>query len=155
MHILHSCRSNSCWFCGPQVLPPNFGHSFLRCYSHSFLWHQLSSALSSCWAGTGGTMPKTDPRNLMQEMRDPFDLARELKQVWEWCRISLDQHTPLMDQINFLRFFSFGISSSYCLIKFIIMWSWMSVRRWYSLCYSLLSLRVYSKDTQCINALFE
>jgi hypothetical protein len=63
-------------------------------------------------------MPKTDPRNLMQEMRDPFDLARELKQVWEWCRISLDQHTPLMDQINFLRFFSFGISSSYCLIKF-------------------------------------
>jgi len=41
----------------------------------------MSSALSSCWAGTGGTMPKTDPRNLMQEMRDPFDLARELKQV--------------------------------------------------------------------------
>ena len=39
----------------------------------------MSSALSSCWAGTGGTicMPKTDPRNLMQEMREPFDLARE------------------------------------------------------------------------------
>ena len=53
----------------------------------------------------------------MQEMRDAYDLARETSV--RVIQNSLDQRIPLVHQINFLRFFRFGIVFSYCIIKFI------------------------------------
>ena len=52
-------------------------------------------------------MDRPDARNPMQEMRDAYDLARETSV--RVMQNSLDQRIPLVDQINFLRFFVLGL----------------------------------------------
>ena len=54
----------------------------------------------------------------MQEMRDAYDLARETSV--RVMQNSLDQRIPLVHQINFLRFFRFGIVFSHCIIKLLL-----------------------------------